>query len=94
MIRELSLDSKGYGKAGNRECQPLLNKAQRWRELAEDYLGELYSLQQAFEAIDQRYFDGQQDYSQGAPTHLLSWRSKPRIWPTFIIAIWLLASNR
>lgn len=37
----------------------LRSKAQKWREMAEGYVGELYALQVSFDSINLRYFDGQ-----------------------------------
>lgn len=58
MIRELNLVAKGSGKAVKREDPSLPNRVRRWRVMAEDYLGELYSLRQASNSIDRHYFDG------------------------------------
>ena len=57
--REKLLASLSAGKSGNNGDSRLRTKAETWVEMAEDYLGELYTLQLDFDSISQHYFDGQ-----------------------------------
>ena len=59
------------GKNRNYGDLRLRGKAQQWREMTEDYLGELYSFRQAISSINHRYFEGQSGLFPGS-AHALS----------------------
>ncbi|MDA1219162.1 MAG: hypothetical protein O2909_06955 [Chloroflexi bacterium] len=69
--RENLLASAGSGNTANREDLRLRSKAQQWKEMAEDYLGELYTLRVSFDSINERYFESQSGLFPGS-SHALS----------------------
>jgi hypothetical protein len=58
--RESLLEALRGWKPGSRSDDRYRRRIAWWREMAGDFLGELYSLRQAAETISQRYFDGYQ----------------------------------
>ena len=58
-MREKLLASLKAGKTRDDGDLRLRVKAQQWREMALDYLGELCDLQLTFDSVNQRYFDSQ-----------------------------------
>ena len=64
--REKLLASLSAGKAGSDGESRPRGKAQQWREMAEDYLDELYALQVTFDSINQRYFESQHGLFPGS----------------------------
>jgi hypothetical protein len=58
--REALLEDLLGWKPGSRSDNRYWRRVAWWREMAEDFLGELYSLRHATDAISQRYFDGGQ----------------------------------
>jgi hypothetical protein len=52
-------DLRGW-QPGSRSDKRYRRRVGDWREIASDFLGDLYSLQRAADAISRRYFDGRQ----------------------------------
>ena len=52
-----SLQIRKLGRNGEDKFRP---QVEHWRELALDFLREIYTMRKAIESINQRYFDGQQ----------------------------------
>jgi hypothetical protein len=58
--RESLLEDLRGWKPGSRSDDRYRRRLSWWREMAEDFLGELYCLRSAADTISQRYFDGRQ----------------------------------
>ena len=69
--REKLLASLSTGKSSSDGDSRLQGKAQQWKEMAVDYLAELYALQLDFDSVNKRYLDGQSGLFPDS-THALS----------------------
>jgi hypothetical protein len=69
--RENLLVSVDSGKTCSEASLKLHCEAHQWREMARDYVGELYALKQGIASIEQRYFDGHPALFPGSTQALL-----------------------